>query len=277
MPPMDFSRKPAETLSAELNKLIDAALVAETAMQAPRPYLGGSRLGVECLRALGFEWHEARNAAAEGPWPVRFGPRALRRFRMGHLHEDETAAWLRKVGFELHTHRPDGGQFGFAVARDPETGIQRMRGHIDGCLTDGPSIVPYPALWEHKIMKAKKWQELVNVGLAKANPIYWGQVHTYMGYMELGHCLFTALNTDTSDLHFEMVKFDPAVAQRMTDRGLTVLSSRQPEDLPRVTGDPSDFRCKFCDWKERCWAVPAAPSAAPLAKPAWLAGAQKGG
>ena len=51
-------------LSKALNGLIDEALVAEAAAQEPRDYLGGSRLGVECLRALGYEHADNKMALA---------------------------------------------------------------------------------------------------------------------------------------------------------------------------------------------------------------------
>ena len=39
----------------QVNAFIDDALVAENQGQSPREYLGGSRLGVACERALQFE------------------------------------------------------------------------------------------------------------------------------------------------------------------------------------------------------------------------------
>ena len=121
-----FGPRPAEPLSDQVNALIDAALVDETARQEPRGYLGGSRLGVECLRQLGYEYFQARENVELfkqlGRQSHPFKGKTLRRFRMGHWHEDETAAWLRMAGFDLRTHKPDGGQFGFKTAIDKETG-----------------------------------------------------------------------------------------------------------------------------------------------------------
>ena len=34
--------------------------------------------------------------------------------------------------------------------------------------------------------------------------------HLYMAYSEMEQCLFTALNTDTSELYFELIPFDSA-------------------------------------------------------------------
>lgn len=245
---MDFSRKAADTLCADINRLIDAGLEHENAAQTPRKYLGGSRLGVECLRALGYEWCDTQSGISP-----TFRGKTIRRFRLGHMQEDETARWLRLAGFELYTHRPDGSQFGFAVAKDHETGEAKIKGHIDGCITAGPIVLPYPVLWEHKIMKASKWNDFVKNGVAKSHPVYFGQIQTYMGYMDLAHTLFTAWNSDTSDIWFELIEFDQAAAQAMTDRGVQVLLARTPEELPRITGDRTDYRCKWCSHADRCW------------------------
>lgn len=257
-----------ERLSRNLNGLIDGALEAWNAKQKPRTYLGGSRLGVECLRALGFEWQRQQQGA-----PIAFPGRVIRRFQMGHIHESETAKWLRLAGFELLTQGVDGEQFGFKTAVDAG-GVPRIAGHLDGVITSGPMELPYPVLWEHKIMNNKSWSDFMKRGLEASKPVYWGQVHVYMGYMELGACLFTALNTDTSEIGAELVPLDLQVAQRMSDRGVRVIEAARPEDLPRITNDPSDFKCKWCDHRDRCWGAPERVVPTPTQdKPAWLGGA----
>ena len=258
---MDFTPTAAETMNQAINAAIDKALEAESAAQVPRDYLGGSRLGVECLRALGYEWRDQQAKKPKG-----FPGRALRRFRMGHLHEDETVAWLRKAGFDVRTHDESGHQFGFAVAF--ENGVPRIKGHIDGAILSGPVALPYPLLWEHKIMNASNWSAFKKDGCAKSKPVYYGQVQTYMPYMELENgCLFTALNTDTSDLWFEFIKYDQKVATDMVARGAEVICARSPEELVRIGRDSTDFKCKFCDHKEECWKVPMAPA---VAAPTWI-------
>lgn len=246
---MNFAPPSGESLAARLAKVIDAGLEAEAAQQKPREYLGGSRLGVECQRALGYEWFNTKAGIS-----AQFAGKTHRRFRLGHMQEDETARWLRLAGFELYTHKPDGGQFGFATARDPETSEPRIKGHLDGCIVAGPLALPYPLLWEHKIMKASKWKEYSTKGVAKSHPVYFGQVQTYMAYMDLGHTLFMGWNSDTSEIWPELIPFDPACAQALTDRAVNVLQSASPEELPRITNDRTDFRCRFCDYSGRCWA-----------------------
>lgn len=278
-----FGPRPTEDITTQVNALIDAALEDDVAQQPPRAYLGGSRLGVECLRALGYEWAKqkadsaalaAAVAAGQGPaFRVKhpFSGRTIRRFRMGHWHEDETAAWLRMAGFDLLTHQPNGKQFGFGVAPDPETGEKRLAGHIDGVLMSGPAPLPYPALWEHKIMKAKKWTECVKRGVQVANPVYFHQMQTYMAFLELQNAVFMAVNTDTGELHVEIIAFDRAAAQWAYDRGVEVLKANDPLELPRVGRDESDYRCKWCDYRDQCWSQPVTPAVA-MPRPAWLDG-----
>ena len=89
---------------------------------ATATYLGGSRLGHPCERALQFEYAQAPKDEGAG-----FDGRTLRIFAIGHALEDLAAAWLRAAGFDLYTrkslapakaggNRPDGGQFGFSIA-----------------------------------------------------------------------------------------------------------------------------------------------------------------
>lgn len=271
-------------LSKAVNKLVDEALEHETALQEPRDYLGGSRMGVECLRALGYEYRDQQIAAAtvrtlrllEGGADdvdgflekrgTRFDGRVIRRFRLGHLHEPETARWLKAAGFELLTHDSKGRQFGWSVTVDG----QKLGGSIDGVFVGGPSelggvAIAYPLLFEHKIMKADKWRAFQKDGAAKSHPQYVSQCQIYMRQMEgLNGALLVGLNSDTSELHVEHIPFDPAEAARVFERGLQVVRAPKPETLPRVYGaSPTDFRCKFCDWREQCWTADA-PAATPV-------------
>lgn len=247
---LDFNSRPR--LHERVTDLIDAALQAEQADQQPRDYLGGSRLGVACERALQYEYTNTPTDPGR-----EFSGRILRVFEVGHALEDLAVRWLRLAGFELHTRKASGGQFGFSVAGD------RIRGHVDGIVTGGPADLglAYPALWECKTMNAKAWRETVKKGVAKAKPVYAAQVAVYQAYMEgavPGICqnpaIFTAVNKDTQELYFERLVFDGGLAQRMSDRGVRVITATAAgELLPRVTADPGHFECTWCAWQDRCW------------------------
>ena len=117
----------SSSLPGRLTALIDAGMQAVRAKQAGRTYLGASRLGVSCERALQYEYAQA----SVDPGRETEG-RMLRIFERGHVVEDCMAAWLRGAGFDLRTHNADGEQFGFSAADG------RLQGHIDGVITGGP-------------------------------------------------------------------------------------------------------------------------------------------
>ena len=132
-----------------LAALVDVALQAERGRQERRRYLGASRLGVACERALQFEYANA--PLDEG---ADFTGQTLRIFEVGHVLEDLAIRWLRLAGFDLYTRRHDGGQFGFSVAGG------RVQGHVDGIVAGAPVALglAFPMLWECKTMNGKHWK-----------------------------------------------------------------------------------------------------------------------
>ncbi|MQM32124.1 MAG: hypothetical protein CRU78_17105 [Candidatus Accumulibacter phosphatis] len=249
---LDFNHKPQ--FHERVTGVIDQALDAERAQQTPRQYLGASRLGVSCERALQFEYAGAPVDPGRG-----FSGRTLRIFEVGHVLEDLAVRWLRLAGFELHTRRRDGGQFGFSVAGG------RIQGHVDGIISDGPAELglSYPLLFECKTMNDRNWKACVKSGVAVSKPVYAAQVAIYQAYMEPAiagisdhPALFTAINKDTQELWFELVPFDGGLAQRMSDRAVRVIQATEPgELLPRITTDSSYYECKYCSWATRCWSA----------------------
>ena len=253
---LDFNSR--SQTSAHVNAAIDAALIAANQATPPRSYLGGSRLGHACERALQFEFVKApKDEGAD------FDGRLLRIFGIGHALEDVAVAWLRGAGFDLYTRRgggEHGEQFGFSVAGG------RIRGHVDGVLAGGPAIpgMAFPTLWECKTMNAKAWRETSSKGVAVSKPIYAAQIAVYQAYMDASvpgvadnPALFTAINKDTAELHHELVPFNAELAQRMSDRGVRILVATDAgELLPRVAAQADHFECRFCPWAKRCWALP---------------------
>lgn len=272
---------------AHINALVDAGWSAQRAGDVPRDYLGGSRLGEECERRLGYEWHRAPEDKGKG-----FSGRTLRIFERGHDAEARMVKYLRQAGFDIAVSDGDNRQYGFGVARDRETGQARIAGHIDGKILGwGPagtpdgmafvlsarvwaSALPYPLLWEHKGLNAKNFKDLKRHGLKKSKPIYYAQVNIYMAYMDLKHAMFTAECQDTCEVYVEIVPLDIATAQAASDKGLRVVSSKRPEDLPRCAANGEDFRCRFCPFTSTCWNDPMASALAEVERvraPAWAA------
>ncbi|SFM13586.1 PD-(D/E)XK nuclease family protein [Nitrosomonas communis] len=240
---MDFNS--ISSISGQVTALIDAGMKDKHAQQATRQYLGASRLGIACERALQYEYAQA---------PVDSGRETqgqmLRIFERGHVMEDCMVQWLRTAGFDLRTRKPNGKQLGFSVVDG------RLQGHIDGVIMDGPEGFAYPALWENKCLGNKSWRELEKKRLAVAKPVYAAQIALYQAYLELHEhpALFTALNADTMEIYSELVPFDAALAQRMSDRAAKVITATEAgELLPRSFNDPTHFECKFCPYAKRCW------------------------
>ena len=253
---LDYNHRPG--IAERVNAAIDAALIAEREATPPRTYLGASRLGHACERALQFEF-----AGAPKDEGADFGGQTLRIFEVGHQLEDLAIRWLRAAGIDLYTrkgNRPDGEQFGFSVAGG------RIRGHVDGIIAAAPAPlgIGIPALWECKTMNAKNWRACVKDGVAVAKPVYAAQIALYQAYMEgtipgisANPALFTAINKDTAELHHELVPFDAALAQRMSDRGVRILQATDAgELLPRIAANRDFFECQFCPWAARCWGLP---------------------
>lgn len=252
---LDYNHRPS--VSDTVNTAIDNALTAGNMARAPRNYLGGSRVGHACERALQFEFVGA--AKDDG---ADFSGRTLRIFAIGHALEDLAVQWLRAAGLDLYTrkgNRPDGEQFGFSVANG------RIRGHVDGIIAavTAPLSLSVPMIWECKTMNAKNWRETVAKGVAVSKPIYAAQIALYQAYMDAtvpgvaaNPALFTAINKDTAELHHELVPFDAELAQRMSDRAVRVLQATDAgELLPRIARTSDFFECRMCAWTNRCWSL----------------------
>ena len=245
--PLDFNhREKPPAFVDEVNVLIDQALVADNGTRPQRDYLGGSRLGESCNRRLQYEYLKAPKDTGAG-----FSGQSLRIFALGHVLEDLAIEWLRKAGFDLRVRNRHGEQFGFSAAGG------RVQGHADGVVVAAPNGMAVPALWECKSANAKNWRDIVKRGVCVAKPIYAAQIALYQAYLGLSGApaLFTAINKDTCEIWHELVPFDGALAQTASDKAVQVLRACDAgELLPRHTADPEHFECRFCAWKERCWA-----------------------
>ena len=109
-----------------LNQILDWALQQDHVQKPERTYLGASRLGVSCSRALQYEYtHTPRDKVYSG--------KTLRIFEMGHSLEKMVRVWLQKAGFEIETHQPGTGEvYGFSAAEG------QLQGHVDGILRKVP-------------------------------------------------------------------------------------------------------------------------------------------
>jgi hypothetical protein len=220
-----------------LNNLIERA---EPPSKNSRQYLGASSIGSDCLRKIQFDWF------CDPEFPVR----TKDIFERGHSQEARTRQHLIDAGFKF---APD-DQLKFEAA----DGL--FRGHADGKLIAGPDLpgLFYPALWEHKCVKAKGWKDIARDGLTGLYRIYSAQIAVYQVYLDVTNpALFSVVNADTCErLHF-LVPFDVQLAQATSDRAVTIIeATRAGEALPRISEDPNDWRCKLCSHRTHCWSQP---------------------
>ena len=245
---------------SELLRVIDDGIVGKRAEQPRRQYLGASRIGEACWRMLAYDYHGIPKDADAG-----FDGKTLRIFDMGHDGEARMAEYLRLAGFNLQTHKDDGKQIGISDCDG------KFKGHLDGVLHGGPAIpgLKYPALWENKELGDKNWKDFQKNGLEDSKPVYYAQVQIYMGYYELENTLFTAKNKNTCEIHAEIVPFDAGKCQPLIEKAARITSSTNPEEFGRLGREPSDFVCKFCDYRMRCWGLVEPKPASETDKPAW--------
>ena len=230
---------------AHIKAVVDNAIVAKENKREKRKYIGASSIGDECQRKIQYRYLG---------YPVdpdkEFSAQTLRIFQFGHEIEDYAAKWLRDAGFDLRTEDKNGEQFGFSIAND------QIKGHIDGVICNGPVAMGYPCLWENKSANEKKFQAFVRHGVAKANPTYATQIALYQTYMDLTihPALFTVVNKNTSEVYYELVPYNAALAQEASDRAVNILTAAKAGDiLPRIAHSKDFFLCKVCEYSETCW------------------------
>jgi len=262
---MQFKPPVTADISLELSELLDQALVAKRESEPPRMYLGASLIGHFCERYLGYQFHKAP------PDEPQFDGRIFRVFDMGHDGEERMAEYIRLAGFDLRTHREDGRQFGWGAGKN-EDGQDQIKGHIDGVIVDGPQIVGlhYPCIWENKALSNKSWKDTKDKGVRSSKPVYFGQMQINAAYLDVPTSLFTAMNRDTGEIYAEVVEFDARHAQELSDKGVRVVKSRSPDELPQGGHGPTDYRCKMCSWRVTCWEKKAAVPQLPQPTPNWL-------
>jgi hypothetical protein len=236
---LDFNRAnlSASTVSIAINELIEQAAVRETEQR--RSYLGASIIGSECLRKIQYDWMCD---------PIHPG-RLRDIFARGHFFEEQSRQRLIAAGFRFAPRE--------RLAFNAVGGL--LRGHADGIIVGGSALpgIGYPCLWEHKALNAKNWRGIERDGVEKAFPQYFCQVQLYQAYLNVTEypAIFSVINVDNCVRLHELIAFDAARAQAWSDRAaLIIKATRAGELLARFTDDQSDWRCKMCSHRERCWA-----------------------
>jgi hypothetical protein len=228
----------AASLNIEISALIERAAMTEL----PRGFLGASAVGHECARHVQLSWW-CRPLLAD---------RIRLIFDRGHFFEAEARKRLTAAGFVFAP--PEALKF---VALDGD-----LQGHADGIVIAGPALpgayLACPCVWECKALNAKNWRAVERDGLAKVFPRYAVQIALYQSFLDKPNpALVTCVNADTCELLHFTLPFNDALASLWTEHAAEIIAAtRAGELLPRFTNDPTDWRCKICDQRDRCWKLP---------------------
>ncbi len=272
---MNFDHRAAEVATGEINVLLCPMI--DTAIEEARKKeydatrgsglgavaakrIGAGYIGLECERELGFRYHkfplEPRDSGANPGELARHG-------EAGHWTETATARWLAMAGVVVQTLDHAQGdaapkQIGWMDGKDPASGQYRLAGEVDGIITAVAdpklaALIKPPCVWESKKATDKKWKKFLKEKVKGADPVYFGQMQTNMGYLGITQTLFSMLNLDNMKYYFELVPFDQNHAQGLVNRAVGVFNTKSPKELPRLGRTEDDFVCKFCDYHNECW------------------------
>jgi hypothetical protein len=236
MPDFNRTELSAVPASITINALLEAGARADA--ETTRNYLGASAVGHPCLRKVQFDW------MCDPIHPARL--RDI--FARGHFFEEQSRQHFARAGFAF----ADKAQLEFKALDG------WLRGHADAIFLSGPEIPGggYPCLWECKCLNAKGFRSLDRDGLTKAYPQYAAQVALYQRYLGVtkNPAIFTVVSADTCDRLHILVPFDAELAETVTTRAREIIKATQAgELLPRFTNDPSNWRCRLCGHRARCW------------------------
>jgi hypothetical protein len=212
-------------------KAIYAAREAE-ADNGFRPHLGASRIGIECSRALWYEFRWSKKASFSG--------RMLRLFETGQLAEPRFISDLRRIKIEVSEGPAAGEQWRFAA----------VDGHFGGSMDCAVCIKGEWMVGEFKTHSAKSFAELIAKGVAKSKPVHEAQMQVYMGLSGMNKAMYMAVNKDTDELHVEFIDFDEARYTTLMDKAKNIIYCDEPPQ--KLSTDPAFFQCKFCDYSSIC-------------------------
>jgi hypothetical protein len=213
----------------------------------PRNYLGASSLGAPCERQV---WYQLQGAPCE---PRKAG--LICAAEDGHRTEALLAERLRLVpGVRLWTEGEGKKQFGFSDFDG------RFKGHIDGVIVGLIQAPKTPHLWENKAVNEKKFGEFRSAlhkfgekqTLQNFSYQWYVQAQCYMGYFDLTRHYLTVASAGGRDVLSCRTEFVPAVFDALRNKARRVLEAKEPPK--RVMDNPSYYLCKWCPFREHCYA-----------------------
>ena len=221
----------------------DAAMVAGQD-RYKRKYLGMSAIGDPCERKLWYSFRHAKTSS--------FDAVTLKRFEDGHRTEDLLIARLRKIdGLEIHDRDHNNPS--------RQIGVSDFGGHFSGHLDFVvQGLIQAPKTWHVGEVKcSEKWTDIAkfkaSVGekntLLKFSETYYGQAQCYMHYLGLERHWTVVASPGGRQWDACRTDYDPAHAMRLRAKAERVIFG---SDAPSRIGGPTDYRCRFCDFRAIC-------------------------
>lgn len=209
------------------------ALESGDVTQEFRTYIGMSGLMGSCSRRTWYDFHWAYDRT--------ISKRINRLFKRGDLEEPRVVKDLQDAGMIVTNCLDDQEEL------VDDTG--HIKGHPDGNVENVPGAEKTKHLLEIKTMNDARFKTFIKQGLEKSDPVYWGQIHTYMGEKKLVRCLLVVTNKNTEERAYKRYRYDKAVHMDAMSRGFDVLTSEFP---PQKIGEKTWHICRMCDARGVC-------------------------
>lgn len=199
-----------------------------------RNHLGASEIGQDCLFAL---WAKFRWLFEE-----KFSGRMQRLFQRGHIMEPHYIAWLAAI--DIHVQQVDsstGKQYRFEAVNG------HFGGSCDGIAVFGPrwgALAGKRILLECKTNRDSDFDKLKSIGVIKHLPKHYKQQCTYGKQLGLEFALYININKNNDELDVEVLALDWTIGEDDLKKAEFIILSQLPP--PKISTNPSDYRCKYC-------------------------------
>lgn len=221
---------------------VGAIYAAYEAANAPRDgrSISVSTLAEECQRKL---WYDFRWAS---PHEVVSG-RQLRLFETGNMEEQRWIDNLRAIGCEVWDRDESGKQI-MVEACDGH-----VRGYLDSEILGLPEAPKTIHVGEMKSHNLKSFTALKKDGVAKAKPLHYAQIQTYMYQRGRDRGIYLAVCKDNDELYAERLPLDTEFVMRLLSRAQRIIDANDPP--AKLHEDPTAkmaFACGWCKHKPIC-------------------------
>lgn len=215
-----------------------------------RTHLGASVLGRQCDREIwyGFRWVGTESYLRfnrDTGETIDSEGRMQRLFSRGHSEEDRLIAYMEEICDKVWRVDPKTGR-PFAFRSDNG----HLGGSVDAIIKLTPALGGLVCILEAKTHNLKSFLALEKKGLEISKPEHVTQFETYGVALEIKHALYIALCKDNDQIFVQLVEINQERGKASIRRGLRIIG--QQEAPPRVSGNVSDEKCRWCKFKPLC-------------------------